>query len=78
MNSASSPLCERFQASISRVVEIDNFSCEVADGKTIVRGSVENRHEAALCSTVARLVPGGANLVVKMSVAKSTGERHSA
>lgn len=69
MNSDPSPLCKRFHSSISRIVAVDNFSCEVIDGKTVVSGTVESRDEARMCSTVARLVPGGTNLVVKIGVA---------
>ncbi|MEL6109145.1 MAG: hypothetical protein AAFU85_24320 [Planctomycetota bacterium] len=69
MNSVLTPLCKRYHASVSRIVAVDNFSCEVIDGKTVVSGTVESRDEATLLGTVARLVPGGSQLVIKINVA---------
>ena len=75
MSIGITPLGERFRSSVDRVVEITNFSCDVEDGKTIIRGDVESRDEATLCNTIARLVPGSANLIVELRVPKSQPAR---
>ncbi|MCO8122159.1 BON domain-containing protein [Stieleria sp. TO1_6] len=61
-------VCRRAQASIQRVVDVQNFSCSVEDGKTIIRGQVRSRDEALMCSVIARLVPGVESVVSEVKV----------
>ena len=68
MNPAPSSLCKRFLSSVSRVVDISDFSCAPEGEKTVIRGSVESRDDATMCGAIARLVPGGQNLVIKLTV----------
>ncbi|WP_390895555.1 BON domain-containing protein [Stieleria tagensis] len=47
---------------------MQNFSCSVEDGKTIIRGQVRSRDEALMCSVIARLVPGVESVVSEVKV----------
>lgn len=67
-DSSSADLCQRIQASIKRVVPIENFSCMEEDGKFVLYGEVHSRDEALMCTVVARIVPGVESVVSKIKV----------
>lgn len=67
-NSSQTGLCQRIQASIARVAKVENFSCVEEEGKYVLRGEVQSRDEALMCTVVARIVPGVETVVSKVKV----------
>ena len=61
-------LCRRIEASVQRVVDIQDFSCSIEDGKLTLRGQVETRDDALMCTVVSRSVPGVESVVNDIKV----------
>lgn len=67
-DTSPSDLCQRIQSSISRVVDIKEFSCAEEDGKLTIRGQVPSRDDAMMCVVVARSIPGVSQVVSEVKV----------
>ena len=61
-------LCQRIEASVSRVVPVDNLACQQLDGILVLSGNVDSRQELLICGMAARAVPGVEKVVVKVKV----------
>ena len=62
--SQSSDLCDRVQASLDRIVDIDDFVCEqMSEGHVTISGRVASREESLMCGITARVIPGVSRVV---------------
>jgi hypothetical protein len=57
-SASNDELLKRVMASIRRVAEVQDLTCQIEEGRLLLRGTAETQDEAVLCGVVARLVPG--------------------